>query len=95
MKYQVLIKPEAQGDLEKIFFWYEEKVLGLGDKFIEDFENKLGLIIQAPFSYQIHYKNFRVAFLSIFPVSIHFVVEGYQLIVLGVFPTAGDPQSWL
>jgi len=45
MKYQVLIKPEAQGDLEKIFFWYEEKVLGLGDKFIEDFENKLGLII--------------------------------------------------
>jgi plasmid stabilization system protein ParE len=27
MKYQVLIKPEAQGDLEKIFFWYEEKVL--------------------------------------------------------------------
>ncbi len=27
MKYQVLIKPEAQEDLEKIFFWYEEKVL--------------------------------------------------------------------
>jgi plasmid stabilization system protein ParE len=34
MKYRVVIRPEAEDDLEKTFLWYEDKRKGLGYDFL-------------------------------------------------------------
>lgn len=94
MNHQVLLKPEAEIDLREIFEWYDGKMLGLGDKFLEDFYSKINQVKNFPHSYQVHYKKFRFAFLTKFPVSIHFVIEERRVVVLGIFPTAGNPANW-
>ncbi|MBN1997033.1 hypothetical protein JW935_05735 [candidate division KSB1 bacterium] len=38
MKYNILIRPEAEKDLEKIFSWYELKRKGLGFDFFLNVE---------------------------------------------------------
>lgn len=34
MKYPVVIRPEAEGDLRDAFSWYEDKRTGLGHDFL-------------------------------------------------------------
>ena len=34
MKYRVIVRPEAEDDLEKAFSWYEDKRKGLGYDFL-------------------------------------------------------------
>ncbi|NWF50541.1 MAG: type II toxin-antitoxin system RelE/ParE family toxin, partial [Ignavibacteriaceae bacterium] len=30
MKYRIIVRPEAEGDLSEAFLWYEDKRKGLG-----------------------------------------------------------------
>lgn len=44
MKYPVLIRPEAESDLEEAFSWYENKRRGLGYDFLLQVEAGLRFI---------------------------------------------------
>ncbi|GAB2490550.1 type II toxin-antitoxin system RelE/ParE family toxin [Algoriphagus taiwanensis] len=94
MSFRLIIKPQAEQDIQDIFDWYERKAVGLGEYFLEDLESKFKKIVDRPEVYQIHYTDFRFAFLERFPVSIHFKAEVDTIYVFGVFPTAENPKKW-
>lgn len=94
LNYQLLIKPEAEEDIQEIFDWYEGKLPGLGNYFLHEFDQKLNLILSHPEGFQVHYKEFRFAFLKRFPISIHFLIENNTIYIFGIFPTNANPEKW-
>ena len=94
MKYNLIVKPEAELDMLEAAKWYEDKQENLGSRFLEEAEEKLYLITQNPLHYQIRYKITRLALIAHFPYAIHFLVEDKYVIVLAVLGTREDPEKW-
>lgn len=57
MTYKLVIKPLAVVDLQNCYDWYEENQNGLGDKFLNRFEEDLKFLHSNPLHYQVRYKN--------------------------------------
>jgi len=36
MKYNVLLQPGAENDIEEAYIWYERQQLGLGDELLDE-----------------------------------------------------------
>ncbi|WP_373524003.1 hypothetical protein [Aquiflexum sp.] len=53
MKFELIIKPEAEHDILEYAKWYEQKREFLGIEFIEEIDHKLSLIQVNPLHYQI------------------------------------------
>ncbi len=51
MKYTLIVKPEAELDTLKYAKWYEEKQENLGNRFLDEVEEKLHLVTQNPLHY--------------------------------------------
>lgn len=51
MKYRVIIRPEAEGDLKEAFSWYEDKRKGLGYDFLLQVDGGLRFIERDPVKY--------------------------------------------
>ena len=56
MSYRLLIKPEAELDLEDAYNWYEQKNRGLGSEFIRVVDASLANIQRNPLAYPLIYK---------------------------------------
>ena len=48
MNYAIVLRREAEIELDEIFVWYEVQKLGLGFDFIREFEKALEKIISNP-----------------------------------------------
>lgn len=48
MNWGLLIKPLAEGDIHKAQAWYERQREGLGDEFLQEIEESLTRVCQAP-----------------------------------------------
>ena len=59
MSYTVLLLSKARRELAGAFQWYEERQIGLGDRFVETVMHKLSLIEQEPTRYPKRIKNYR------------------------------------
>ncbi len=94
MNYTLIVKPEAELDTLKSAQWYEEKQEKLGVRFLDEVAEKLSLVGQNPFHYQVRYKATRLALVKNFPYAIHFVIEEKNVVVLAVLGTRGDPEKW-
>lgn len=60
MKRQILIRPEAEVEIEEAYRWYEEQRDGLGSDFLLCVEEGLEKIRKAPDMYPIVYRMFDV-----------------------------------
>ena len=48
MKYNLIVRPEAEVDIQEAFDWYESRQQDLGRKFIEALDNLLHRIEENP-----------------------------------------------
>lgn len=94
MNYQLIVKPEAELDLQEAAVWYEDQKPGLGLRFLYAGEEKLNLILLHPFNYQLRYKSIRFALVKTFPFAIHFMIEEENIIILAILSTHRDPRIW-
>ena len=92
MKYQIIIRPEAEQDIKELYQWYEEQSIGLGSEFFRCIESVLDYIEFNPKMYQKIYKNVRRALTSRFPVGIFYILKKDKIIVLAVLSAKRDPQ---
>ena len=51
MSYRLLIRPEAELDIEEAFLWYEERSRGLGSEFIRAVDASLSEIQRHPLAH--------------------------------------------
>ncbi len=55
--YILRFHPDVEEDLLNIYSWYEKKLVGLGDDFLQIFYSSTKLIKENPFQYSKIYKN--------------------------------------
>ena len=93
MPFKLLFSPEAENDLQEIYDWYETALPGLGDRFIEEVENRLFKLINTPGPGSIRYEDIRCTLVSDFPYLIHYGVntENEQIIAYRIFHTSRKP----
>lgn len=94
MRRRIVIRPEAEGDLEEAYRWYEEQVPGLGTDFLLCFEEGLAKIERRPQGYPVVRKDIRRLLIRRFPYGIFYLVVEDSIIVLGVFHARRDPKQW-
>ncbi|MBA0882835.1 type II toxin-antitoxin system RelE/ParE family toxin [Flavobacterium undicola] len=93
MKYTLEIKEEAVLDIKEAYLYYEERKIGLGDRFLDTLEIYLERVQQYPEHYQIRRKPYREAFIKDFPYLIIYEIEGAKVIVYAVFNTWKNPNK--
>ena len=93
MKYNLIIRDEADEETFKSFLWYEDQRQGLGEEFLWQIEKSLSAITNYPLHYQKIYKQFRHISVKRFPYVIVFEIEGNFVIVYSVFHTSRNPKK--
>ncbi len=68
MKYQLVIKPDAELDILESAKWYEEQREKLGYRFLEAVDSKLRLVEKNPLLYQTKIQSY--AFCAFSKISV-------------------------
>ena len=92
MGFRLKINSSAQIDLEIAIDWYEAKQLGLGKRFLDDFEKTLNRIESDPYIFRLE-DVYRNALLDIFPYIVIFEIDSQEIIILAVFNTYQNPTK--
>jgi len=94
MKYKLIVRPEAEIELQDGFGWYELQVPGLGSQFLIAVDAVVNEIRRHPLQYPIVYKNVRRALARRFPYQVLYVFEDGAITVIAIFHGKRNPQSW-
>lgn len=92
MDYHLEIKEEARQDIINGYLWYEEKQLGLGQRFSVEVFDYLKYISNYPEHFQVKRKSYREAVLKTFPFVIVYEIMNNAVVVFAVFPTRMNPK---
>lgn len=98
MTFQVL--PAALGDAMAAASWYDEQRNGLGDEFLDEFQDALETIRRTPQSLARHEQysgpdEVRRCILKRFPFAVVFLYRPAELRVVAVAHTRRKPLYWL
>ncbi len=93
MKYKIIVRPEAENDLEEAFAWYEDRRKGLGYDFILQVDAGIRLIEHNPEIYPVEYKGTRKHLTKRFPYKIVYLIDGEKIIVLAVIHGKRSPTT--
>ncbi len=94
MSYRLLIKPEAELDLEDTYNWYEQKNRGLGSEFVRVVDASLANIQRNPLAYPLIYKKVRRKLIRRFPYAIFYLINLDTIVIIGCFHAQRDPKHW-
>jgi len=90
----LVVRPEAESDIDAAYVWYEDQRTGLGAEFLEEVEKCFNLLQENPRIYALIYSDVRRALLRRFPFGAFYVLESDTISVLAVLHTARHPDSW-
>ncbi len=94
MSYSILIKPEAERDLQNAYLFYEEQRIGLGLEFLFATEAEIKRIQKNPLYFQKKHREIRRTFTKRFPFGIFFFIDNSVIIILGIIHTKMDESTW-
>lgn len=90
--YSIIYLKKAKKELIDAWNWYEDKQIGLGDKFIKEAFQHISIIEINPTSFPSYYKPYRQLPFSIFPYLIIFKVVKSRIIIVSIFHTSRNPS---
>jgi plasmid stabilization system protein ParE len=94
MTYRLIIRPEAELDLEDAFLWYESQSNGLGSEFVRAIDTCISGIGRNPLTYKLIYQEARRALVRRFPYSLFYIVEEDTVFVIACFHSKRNPKNW-
>ena len=94
MIYKFQILEAADQDIAEAILQYEDFRKGLSEDFELCLEEGYDDILNAPFGYQIRYRDVRIKFIRRFPYGIHYTVEDDLITVISVFHQSRSPRKW-
>lgn len=90
----VVLRPEAERDIEEAIAWYEAQRTGLGAEFVDAVSERLVSIAENPEAYSVIMKETRRALLRRFPYGLFYLVETDRVVVMGCFHARLSPRRW-
>lgn len=94
MTRDLLIRPEAEADLDEAKTWYERRREGLGIDFLLCVEEVFERICRSPEWYPVVFRDVRRGMVRRFPYGVFYRVMEEQIVVLAVFHARRDPSGW-
>jgi toxin ParE1/3/4 len=94
MKHFLLMRREAEADVEEAYRWYEARRESLGADFLLCVENTLSRIDENPLLFSLIHKDIRRAVVHRFPYGVFFRLVEKSIVVLAVFHARRDPRGW-
>ena len=92
MKPLIRFRVEARLDIQEAYDWYEERLQGIGDRFLAAVDQCIDRVAANPSGFPTVYADVRRALLQTFPYSVLYRVEGDFITVLGCFHGRRDPR---
>jgi plasmid stabilization system protein ParE len=90
---RLIVRPEAEADLQQAFSWYEDQQPGLGRAFMDEVSTCLIAIEQRPLSFAVVKAAARRAMTRRFPYALFFVVGEEAISVVAAFHMARNPEA--
>ena len=94
MTDNVIVRPEAEREIQEAFDWYEERSEGLGTEFLRAADACLSGVRRNPDAYQAVHNEVRRALLRKFPYALFYLVRADTIIVLACFHVKRSPADW-
>ncbi|MGD0768847.1 MAG: type II toxin-antitoxin system RelE/ParE family toxin [Tepidisphaeraceae bacterium] len=92
MRRELVVRPEATVDAMEASRWYDERVNGLGTRFLQQVNTAMASIRQSPSSYPVYRREIRRIRVDKFPYTIFFAAAESRVVVLGIFHLYRDPR---
>jgi len=86
--FRLEIRQSAQLMVEEAYWWYEQQLPGLGERFVNETYASFEKLKQTPFYYSISNENYRQLLLKHFPYKIIFEIFEDHVIVFAVYHTS-------
>jgi len=94
--YQLQILRQARDDMKKSADWYNERQLGVGDRFLVEVVRTLRLVEANPLHYEERFsKKFRFAKVNVFPFVVVYKIKKQLVVVNAVFHTSRSPHKFV
>jgi plasmid stabilization system protein ParE len=93
LSFDVFVRGAAERDVASAQDWYEAQRSGLGAEFIEEFNDTLARIEQAPFIYPALYRGVRRAVLHRFPFLVWYRIEKSRVTILACTHGKRNPAT--
>ena len=95
MTYKVIFSLRALHEIKDAWHWYENKVIGLGDKFKQAIFEKIHEIELDPTKELLRKPPFREAIINIFPYLIIFRIDEDEKLIFvhSIFHTSRNPRK--
>ena len=73
---QIIVRPEAEAEVQQAFDWYQEQSEGLGLEFLRAIDACLSGVTRNPFAYTVvKVPNLRRALVRRFPYALFYLVD--------------------
>lgn len=92
--FQLVFTQEAKAGVADTVKYYNGQLPGLGKRFKKEVHNKLLQLKQNPFTHAVRYDDIRLATLTKFPYSIHYTVQGQDVIVYLIISDFRNPSRY-
>jgi toxin ParE1/3/4 len=92
--YRLLVRPEAEIEVQEAAQWYEAHERGLGREFLRAFRAAMAPLRRNPLLYQRIEVEARRVLLRRFPYSVIYEIHGSDVVILACMHCARDPQEW-
>ncbi len=94
MRHQIILRAEAEQDLEEAYTWYEARSTGLGFEFLQCIDACIKSIECHPEMYPVVYKQLRRGVVRRFPFVVLYVTRQDSISIMAIFHAARDPKKW-
>ena len=96
IRRQIIVRPEAEAEVQQAFDWYEEQSKGLGLEFLRAMEACLSGVTRNPLAYTVvTVPNVRRTVVRRFPYALFYLVDDEAIVVIAVFNVKRSPIDWL
>ena len=95
VSYLSELSTKAQKEIAVSWDWYEERLKGLGDRFVHEVKGTIFKVTQNPKRYPPKYNNYRQTAVDTFPFVIIFQINERKKLVriISVFHTSRQPNK--
>lgn len=96
MARELRFHPSVVTDLSDAIGWYEDRSVGLGDRFRAGVDARFDDILDTPelFPRAFDDADFRFVRVRRFPYLVLYRIQDETMLILGVFHSASDPAKW-
>ena len=94
MSLAVVYVPEAQDDIDAVYAAYEQRLAGLGERFLETLRTHVDRIQANPALYAVLYQDVRAAPLRRFPYVVYYRAEAERIVIIAVQHGRRSSRAW-